>query len=106
MGQILALVALIAGLQNPTDKAFVRAMAVTAWDTPNWQCLNVLITRESGWRLHADNPRSTAHGLYQVLRTNPKASRERQTIAAFRYIRHRYGNPCRALKHSLKRGWY
>jgi hypothetical protein len=32
-----------------------------------WKCLDKLIIRESNWNTYADNPRSSAYGIFQAL---------------------------------------
>lgn len=77
-------------------------------------CLNVLIGRESGWRVDATNPSSGAYGIPQALpgskmashgadwRTNPRT----QLRWMVSYCDGRYGSPCGALSHSHSVGWY
>ena len=79
-----------------------------------YQCLDMLWTRESGWNYKADNPGSTAYGIAQALpgsrmasvgsdwRTNPVT----QMIWGLDYIADRYGTPCGAWAHSQSTGWY
>lgn len=77
-------------------------------------CLNLLWTRESGWRYNAYNRSSGAYGIPQALpgskmgtiasdwRTNPVT----QVRWGLRYIAGRYGSPCAAWRHSQVYGWY
>jgi hypothetical protein len=69
-------------------------------------CLVTLWTRESRFDHLADNKRSTAFGIAQLLRE--KDSRpEYQILHGLRYLSHRYGgSACRAKNHSDRRGWY
>jgi len=69
-------------------------------------CLITLWTRESRFDHLADNKRSTAYGIAQLLRE--KDSRpEYQILHGLRYLSHRYaGSACRAKNHSDRRGWY
>jgi hypothetical protein len=68
-------------------------------------CLITLWTRESRFDHLADNKRSTAYGIAQLL--GERSSRpELQVLHGLRYLNHRYqGSACRALAHH-KRGWY
>lgn len=68
-------------------------------------CLVTLWTRESRFDHLADNKRSTAYGIAQLL--GERSSRpELQVLHGLRYLNHRYsGSACRALAHH-KRGWY
>ncbi len=79
-----------------------------------WQYLDALWQRESGWNQLADNPTSTAYGIPQSLpgskmavvgddwRTNP----ETQIRWGLAYIAARYGRPEGAWAHSQRLGWY
>jgi hypothetical protein len=70
------------------------------------RCLVTLWTRESRFDHLADNPRSTAYGIAQLLRER-SGQPELQILHGLRYIGHRYGkSACRALQHSDRRGWY
>jgi hypothetical protein len=69
-------------------------------------CLVTLWTRESRFDHLANNKRSSAYGIAQLLRE--RSSRpELQVLHGLRYIEHRYrGDSCSALRHSDRRGWY
>lgn len=77
-------------------------------------CLDSLWQKESGWKLHADNPTSSAYGIPQSLpgskmgsiasdwRDNPVT----QITWGLQYIKSAYGTPCAAWRHSQSFGWY
>ena len=68
-------------------------------------CLEKLWHLESKWNPLADNKRSTAFGIPQLLKlktTDPY----KQIDAGLKYIAHRYGTPCKALTYHLKHGHY
>jgi len=79
-----------------------------------WQYLDALWQRESGWNHLAENASSGAYGIPQSLpgskmavvapdwRTNP----ETQITWGLAYIAARYGNPRGAWEHSQRFGWY
>jgi len=70
------------------------------------KCGLTLWTRESRLDHLADNKRSTAYGIAQLLRER-SSEPSIQILHAVRYIEHRYsGSFCRALQHSNRRGWY
>lgn len=71
--------------------------AELGWTGPEWTCLTRLIGKESAWNYQADNPNSSAYGLFQILKTPENLSPEDQTDRGLRYIAHRYNTPCRAL---------
>lgn len=91
-------------------KALVRARLSTS----QYNCLDNLIRRESGWNHRAANPSSGAYGLMQALpgskmssagtdwRTNPLT----QIKWGLSYIKSRYGTPCGAWNFWTKNGWY
>lgn len=83
------------------------------WTGPEWTAAVALITRESGFQNTAQNPTSTAYGIFQFLDTTwagygiPKTSDPtQQGIAGGRYIKARYGDPLGALAHENAFGWY
>lgn len=78
-----------------------------------WEALSWIIQKESGWRVNAQNPKSTAFGLFQHLDGTrksyncPKTSDIRvQTECGIRYINARYGVPTNAVDFHKKKGWY
>jgi hypothetical protein len=69
-------------------------------------CLIALWTRESRLDHLADNPKSRAFGIAQLLRERSREP-ELQILHGLRYLNHRYrGSACRALSHSSRLGWY
>jgi hypothetical protein len=69
-------------------------------------CLVTLWTRESRFDHLADNKRSSAYGIAQLLRER-SGSPELQVLHGIRYIKHRYrGSACSALSFHNRRGWY
>jgi hypothetical protein len=70
-------------------------------------CLVTLWTGESRFDHLADNPRSTAYGIAQLLREKDNRA-EYQILHGLRYIDHRYpkNRSCTALQHFQRRGWY
>lgn len=76
------------------------------WTGDEWVCLDELVRRESNWSNIADNPRSSAYGLFQMLKTPKDLSMEEQTQRGIKYIYKRYESPCNALKHHDRYGYY
>jgi Transglycosylase SLT domain len=98
-------------------REIVRAVARTyGWDQGGqWIALSNLIAGESGWRNTAQNPTSTAYGLFQFLDSTwasvgakKTADPYAQTVAGLRYIANRYGSPAAAYGAWLGRSphWY
>ena len=83
-------------------------------DATQFSCLDSLWTKESGWRVDADNPSSSAYGIPQALpgskmssfgadwATNPVT----QIRWGLDYIADRYGSPCSAWSHSQAYNFY
>jgi len=96
-----------------------KEIALNLLDNHNWaesqfSCLDNLWTKESRWKVSADNPTSSAYGIPQALpgnrmaaygsdwRTNPVT----QIKWGLDYIEDAYGSPCEAWSHSKAKGWY
>jgi hypothetical protein len=89
------------------SRAYVRGQAeVKGWTGNQWSCLDELVWRESRWKINADNPNSSAFGLFQMLKTPEDTEIEEQTKRGLKYIEHRYDEPCSALRHHDRRNWY
>lgn len=78
-----------------------------------WWCLDLLVGAESGWRPDAQNPTSTAYGLFQFLDStwagtgyDKSADPTVQVDAGLVYISSRYGTPCAAWDFWKSNGWY
>jgi resuscitation-promoting factor RpfB len=77
------------------------------WSDDEWVCLDELIYRESRWDMNASNPKSSAYGLFQVLKTPEDSTLKQQVNKGFKYLDHRYsGSACKALDHHDRKGWY
>ena len=68
-------------------------------------CLEKLWYLESKWNYRADNKRSSAYGIPQLLKLKTNDP-YKQIDAGLKYIAHRYGTPCKALAFHLKTGHY
>ncbi len=78
-----------------------------------WTALQWIISHESGWRPTAQNPSSTAYGLFQFLNSTwastgigKTSDAALQSIAGMRYIQARYGTPVNAMAFWQRNGWY
>jgi hypothetical protein len=96
-------------------KAIAREMlAARGMGDDQYSCLVSLWTKESGWRVNAENPSSGAYGIPQAYpgtkmasagadwRTNPAT----QVTWGLNYITARYGSPCGAWARSQAVGFY
>jgi ABC-type phosphate transport system substrate-binding protein len=98
---------------GPVVRLGLSMAAARGWAGVQARCLNLLWTRESGWRADAQNPYSTAYGIAQFLdstwadyggvKTSDPAAQIRDGLA---YIAARYGTPCAAWAHEQADGWY
>lgn len=94
-------------LPAEVSRSYVRLkVKYEGWTGDEWVCLDELIRRESTWSNTADNPKSSAYGLFQILKTPEGLSIKEQTQRGIRYIKKRYDTPCNALEHHDKRGFY
>lgn len=102
-------------LSDSDPRDIARAlMSEFGFSSDQFSCLDSLWTRESGWRVDADNPSSSAYGIPQALpgskmstagadwATNPAT----QIRWGLGYIQSRYGSPCSAWGHSESHNWY
>ena len=77
-------------------------------------CLDSLYMSESGWRVDADNPSSSAYGIPQALPGSKMSSAgpdwETNPVTQIRwglgYIQDRYGTPCGAWSFKQGHNWY
>jgi hypothetical protein len=100
----------------PTGTPRGLALAMMAdWGWGNeFDCLNSLWERESGWSVSSTNATSGAYGIPQALPAGKMASAgaDWQTNPATQirwglgYIADRYGSPCSAWSHSQSFNWY
>jgi hypothetical protein len=99
-----------------TPRQIARAMLPHfGWSAgQQFQDLNLLWQRESGWSEHAQNSSSGAYGIPQALPGSKMASAgprwwsnaTTQIRWGLRYIKARYGSPRSAWSHSQALGWY
>ena len=101
-------------LEGTPKEVAMNLLPDHGWSQSQFSCLDKLWTKESGWRVSADNPTSSAYGIPQALpgnrmasygsdwRTNPVT----QIKWGLDYIEDAYGSPCSAWAHSQSTGWY
>ena len=97
---------------SPRDIARVL-VARHGWSEAQFGCLDRLWTRESDWRVSAENA-SGAYGIPQALPASKMASMgadwRTNPITQIRwglgYIADAYGSPCTALEHSYRYNYY
>jgi len=98
-----------------TNRGIGRKMAAAhGWTGTQWDCLNNLWQKESGWSTRSSNSSGSAWGIPQALpgskmrsagtdwRTNPVT----QIKWGIGYIDNRYGSACKAWGHWQSQNWY
>lgn len=104
-----------ATVEPGTARAIAREqVAAHGWGDGEFACLDALWQRESGWRVNAANPSSSAYGIPQALPGSKMASAgadwatnpATQIAWGLKYISGRYATPCGAWGHSQSHGWY
>ena len=91
-----------------------QAAAALGWGSgPQWDALSWIISHESGWNPNAQNPTSTAYGLFQFLNStwagvggSKTSNPYQQAVYGMRYIQSRYGSPLGAKAFWQSHGWY
>ena len=90
------------------------ASSLYGWGGEQFTCYDNIIMRESMWDQYADNPTSSAYGIPQALpgkrmasegtdwATNPAT----QIKWGLKYVKERYGTPCKAWSFKRANGWY
>jgi hypothetical protein len=74
-------------------------------DAKEYRCLELLWMRESRWDPRANNPKSSAYGIPQLLKLKV-LDPYLQIDLGLKYIAHRYKTPCIAYAHHRKTGHY
>jgi hypothetical protein len=74
-------------------------------DAKEYRCLELLWHKESRWNPRADNPKSSAYGIPQILKYKEKDP-YKQIDRGIKYIEHRYKTACKAWIHHKKTGHY
>ena len=101
--------------QTGSNRSIGRSMAAAhGWTGTQWDCLNNLWQKESGWSTRSSNSSGSAWGIPQALpgskmksagtdwRTNPVT----QIKWGIGYIDNRYGSACKAWGHWQSHNWY
>lgn len=95
-------------------KAYIRTKY--GWGATQMSCLTSLWNRESGWRYRASNPNGRYHGIPQTssavwraagyTTAQYKSSPAIQIKVGTKYVKSRYGTPCRAWSFWRSHHWY
>lgn len=88
------------------------ALNMFGWAGPQWSAIDKIVSAESGWNPDAQNPTSSAFGLFQFLNGTwgpyglKTADPKLQAQYGLQYIKDRYGDPLKALSFREDHGWY
>lgn len=96
-----------ASAEEPDYKSYASntAWIEYGWNKKQFQCLDNIWTKESHWNPEADNPKSTAYGIAQMLNEDSRNGLV-QISNGLRYIEHRYSTPCEAWEFWQRNKWY
>lgn len=103
------------GTPAAANEALVKSVAVPyGWAVgAEWTALNNVVMAESGYRNTAQNPTSTAYGMFQFLDSTwasvggTKTSVAlMQAVYGLKYIKQRYGDPIKAWQFHVANGYY
>jgi len=93
-------------INSQRDKENYKLYAhIKLLDAKQYRCLEVLWNRESKWDPRANNPKSSAYGIPQLLKMR-ELDPFKQIDLGLKYIAHKHSSPCRALDYHNKRGFY
>jgi hypothetical protein len=70
-----------------------------------YRCLEILWNKESRWDPRADNPKSSAYGIPQLLKMK-ELDPFKQIDLGLKYISKRHSTPCKALEYHKLKGHY
>ena len=114
MGCLVLLASLLLFVNSPTAIAVSTARDVNNYklyahiklkDAKQYRCLELLWDKESRWNPRADNPKSTAYGIPQLLKLTIKDP-YLQIDRGLKYIKARHLTPCKALAFHRSTGHY
>jgi hypothetical protein len=96
--------------RSPRAYAHKRVEGKYGWAHRQWNCLDRLWGRESGWRVRAGNS-SGAYGIPQALPGHKmgrgwRSNGHAQVRWGLKYINDRYDTPCAADRHQRAKHWY
>lgn len=102
---IIAAVGVSTAYASPSTEAYKLYAHMKLGNDKQYRCLVDLWTMESHWNPKADNPKSSAYGIPQLLNmrsTNAYVQIDKGLL----YIAKRYSNSCKALAYHKRKGHY
>lgn len=95
------------------NRSLARKYVVEKWGENEWPAFDQLMMKESGYNHLAQNPRSSAFGMFQFLNStwssygcSKTSDPVGQIQCGIRYIEGRYGSPSKALAFHKSHNWY
>ncbi len=93
-------------INTPRDKENYKLYAhIKLTNSKEYRCLELLWNKESKWDPRANNPKSSAYGIPQLLKLK-EHDPYKQIDLGLKYISHRHITPCKAYAYHLKTGHY
>ena len=93
-------------VNTPRDKENYMLYAhMKLLNAKQYRCLELLWNRESRWDPRADNPKSSAFGIPQMLKMK-ELDPFKQIDLGLKYISHKHRTPCKAWAFHQAKGWY
>ena len=96
----------IASMKKMAKQVARGKVLATYRSNHEWNSLFTLWNKESRWDYTANNPRSTAFGIPQMIDMPENTHMVKKIDLGLKYIQHRYGSPSRALAFHKVNGWY
>ena len=103
----------LGAVSSAANRAIVQSQAATrGWTGKQWAALDWLVRKESSYNNLAQNPTSSAYGLFQFLDGTWSGYGQKtsdpnlQAKYGLKYIAERYGNPMNARAFHLSHNWY
>jgi membrane-bound lytic murein transglycosylase MltF len=94
---------------RPPIRQYAKEMTLKAFGG-HWTAMEAIINKESHWNHHAKNPKSSAYGLCQFLKSTWKDKKTsdpyKQIDECIVYVQERYGNPQKAQAFHVKHNWF
>ena len=103
----------LSGISGDLVKSVEEVFARHGFTGQQWEDAKWIINNESSWNPNAQNPTSTAYGLFQFLDTTwaevgatKTSDPVAQADAGAKYMKKRYGNPTEARRFWEANNWY
>ena len=95
----------IAVITNRDKENYKLYAHIKLLNAKEYRCLEILWNKESRWDPRADNPKSSAYGIPQLLKMK-ELDPFKQIDLGLKYISARHSTPCKALEYHKLKGHY